>query len=84
MNALEVAPRAEAGHVLFGVVAAVGTESEMMRRRIAATATRALAAMAIALIDVPVLVCGVPRTPGIDEELASEAQESRVAQRGPA
>jgi hypothetical protein len=39
MNALEVTPRAEAGHVLVGVVAAVGAESKMMRGDIAAAAT---------------------------------------------
>jgi hypothetical protein len=46
MNAFEVAPRAKAGHVLGGVVAAVGAESEMMRRDVTAAATGTPAAIA--------------------------------------
>jgi hypothetical protein len=54
MNALEVAPRAEAGHVLVRVVAALRAEPEVMRRDIAPAATRALAAIAVALVDLRV------------------------------
>src|SRR5688572_22277394 len=84
MNALEMTPRAEAGHVLVGVVAAVRTEAEVMRRDVAPAATGALATIAIALVDLRVLDFGTPRTPRVDEELASKTQESRAAQDGPA
>src|SRR5688572_33472100 len=84
MNALEVAPRAKADHVFLGVVAAVGTESEMMRRDVAPAATGTLAAMAIALVDVRILDFGTARTPRVDEELAGEAQKGRGAPGGPA
>src|SRR5687768_5263041 len=84
MNALEVAPRAKAGHVFGGVVAAVGAELQVMRRDVATAATGTLAAIAIALVDLRVLDFGTPRTPRVDEVLAGEAQESGAAQGGPA
>ena len=50
VDALEVAPRAQAGHVLVGVVAAVGAKAQVVRRDVAASAAGALAAMAIAIV----------------------------------
>ncbi len=79
MNALEVAPGAEAGQVLVRVVPAVGAEAEVMRRHVAPPATRTLTAMAIALVDVRVFHVGTARAPRIHEELAREAQKGRVA-----
>ena len=84
MNALEVAPGAKAGHVLVGIVAAVGPEAEMMRGDIATATARTLTTVAVALVDVRVFDFGMAWAPGVDEELAGEAEEGGVAEGGAA
>jgi len=46
--------------------------------------TKPLTAVAIALVDVRILDFATARTPGVDEEFASEAQEGCAEQGGPA
>ena len=52
VDAFEVAPGAQAGHVFVRVVAAERAKAQVVRCHVAAAAAGALAAMAIALIDV--------------------------------
>src|SRR5687767_7692493 len=84
MNAVEVAPRAQAGQVPVRVVAAVGAKPQVMRSDVVAAAAGALAAVAIAFVDVCILDLSARRAPRVDEELTGESQKGRVAQRGAA
>jgi len=84
VDALEMAPGAEAGDVFVRVVAAVGAEAQVMWRDVASAAAGTLTAVAVTLVDVRVLDFGRARAPGVDEELGGKTEERRVAERGTA
>lgn len=78
MGTFEVAPSAQAGHVLFRV-ATMRTKAKRVRRDVAPNAAGALAPMPVRRIDVR--VCHVVRAcpPRARKQLAGEAQKRRVA-----
>jgi hypothetical protein len=72
VNALEVAPAAQADQVLVLVAAAARTKPQVVRRDIAPSTTRTLTAVEVARVDGPESNVWDARTPSVGEEIAGE------------
>jgi hypothetical protein len=83
MNAVEMAPRAEAQHVLVGVVASVRAKPQVMRGDVTAAAAGTLAAVVIALVDVRVGSFKAAGSPGVEKSSQEKRRKVVFLSRGP-